>query len=369
MPLRMVHTGDVHLGAKFLSLGERGVELRKRLLEAFERSVDLALERGAQLFVIAGDLFDSPSVSITLKRRVASSIKRLIDAGVEVCLVPGTHDRIGERTIYDRPPFQDIEGLNVFTADEMVGIDFPHLDLTVYGHANTEDFACTQPLEGFSPVSGLRWRVGVVHASVGVPVETGVEYEVKDREIEESGLDYLALGHWHSVAEKSRGDTVAYYCGSPEGDRLAEGEPGKVLLVELDDEVKVTPIPVGKTVFREVLWRGEAADILEQALLDLEREGDPDAVLRLVLEGIRPKGIPDSEEIRERLGPVYFWVDVVDRTKNVATSWDPGEYPHDSAEQMFVKALLGLRESAGGADSEMIEAALSLGLSYLEWGE
>jgi DNA repair exonuclease SbcCD nuclease subunit len=73
-------------------------------------------------------------------------------------------------------------------------------------------------------------------------------------EIAASGLDYLALGHWHGAqVAKARGVTYAY-SGAPEPVALDQDKAGKVLLVTLDTKgedktVKVDERTVGKTTF------------------------------------------------------------------------------------------------------------------------
>ncbi|HEY5628525.1 MAG TPA: metallophosphoesterase, partial [Candidatus Limnocylindrales bacterium] len=57
--LRLLHTADVHLGARHTDLGDRAAALRERQFAAFRASIDLALAERVDLFLIAGDLFDS----------------------------------------------------------------------------------------------------------------------------------------------------------------------------------------------------------------------------------------------------------------------------------------------------------------------
>ena len=42
--LRLLHTADVHLGARHADLGEAATALRERQFAAFKASVDLALK-------------------------------------------------------------------------------------------------------------------------------------------------------------------------------------------------------------------------------------------------------------------------------------------------------------------------------------
>ncbi len=62
-PLRLVHTSDVHLETDTFGSGERGVQLRDKVRSAFGRVIDIANDRGADMLLIVGDLFDSARVT------------------------------------------------------------------------------------------------------------------------------------------------------------------------------------------------------------------------------------------------------------------------------------------------------------------
>ena len=70
--LRLLHTADVHLGARHGDLGEQAAAQRERQFAAFRRSVDLAIEERVDLFLIAGDLFDSNTQPRRSVERVAA---------------------------------------------------------------------------------------------------------------------------------------------------------------------------------------------------------------------------------------------------------------------------------------------------------
>src|SRR5712692_3641879 len=56
--LRLLHTADVHLGARHADLGDQAAAQRERQFAAFRVTVDLALAETVDLFLIAGALFD-----------------------------------------------------------------------------------------------------------------------------------------------------------------------------------------------------------------------------------------------------------------------------------------------------------------------
>src|SRR5687768_4789874 len=79
--LRIIHTADVHLGARHDDLGEQASAQRERQFAAFTAAIDLAIAEKADLFLIAGDLFDSNVQPRRSVERVAMEISRLREAG------------------------------------------------------------------------------------------------------------------------------------------------------------------------------------------------------------------------------------------------------------------------------------------------
>src|SRR3954453_17527139 len=98
--LRLLHTADVHLGARHTDLGEQAAAQRERQFAAFRRSIDLALEEHVDLFLISGDLFDSNTQPRRSVERVAAELARLAQAAIRTVIIPGTHDCYDRSSIY-----------------------------------------------------------------------------------------------------------------------------------------------------------------------------------------------------------------------------------------------------------------------------
>jgi exonuclease SbcD len=84
--VRLIHAGDLHLG--FEVYREEGYDYFKPL----RYSVDYAIEKSFDLFIIAGDLFDRRDPSAFIQMGFAKEVKRLIDKGIEVLVITGNHD-------------------------------------------------------------------------------------------------------------------------------------------------------------------------------------------------------------------------------------------------------------------------------------
>jgi exonuclease SbcD len=365
MPLKILHTADVHLGAKFLSLGRKGQEQRSRLLQAFDDTVNLAIREKVDIFLIAGDLFDSNEVAGTLLAQVVHRFQDLSAVGIPVLVSPGTHDPYGPDSVYRSPELAGIKGLYVFDSEEMAPVRFPELDCTVYGNANMKPFKNRYPLESLVLDGDSRWHVGMVHACYEIPDLTEDTYMVTREQVASCGLDYLALGHIHSYSDNSQGEVTAFYSGSPEMVRMQKGDAGNVLIVELgDEEIWVRPHRTGRIFYDERTVNADGLDAVGLVSM-LESRADPDKVLQIYIDGLRSPEYPDVAEITEELSDLFFLVKVTDRSWPAPATLDPNAYPAGSPAAEYLRILLSRLEEATSSESEEIQEAMQVGLSML----
>jgi len=165
------------------------------------------------------------------------------------------------------------------------------------------------------------WHIGVVHGALAIPDRTDRdEVVVTKEEIAATGLDYLALGHWHSAQRGKAGTTTYAYSGAPEPVAVDQDGAGKVLLVSLDETagkrtVMVEEMPVGRTTFERVDI--DAARIKGQPdlLARLETKANPDLVLEVRLTGVRPDDLDvDPGEVEDQLKGSFLRLRVRDQS-------------------------------------------------------
>src|ERR1700693_6638527 len=90
--ITMVLTADNHLGYTASSQPPRKREQRKqRLRHAFQQATDFAIGQGVDLFVQAGDLFDSTNPSERDRSFVPGRLAQLRQAGIRAFAVGGIH--------------------------------------------------------------------------------------------------------------------------------------------------------------------------------------------------------------------------------------------------------------------------------------
>jgi len=263
--LRLLHTADVHLGARHADLGDQAAAQRERQFAAFVASTDLALAERVDLVLIAGDLFDSNVQPRRSVERAASQLRRLVEARIRTVLIPGTHDVYDRASIYrayDLAAMSGAVGSDLVTVldPDHVDVHLPALDVVVHGRCFATKRAPHSPLQDVAVAKDRRatWHVGLLHAALAIPDRTdGDEVVITTDEIAASRLDYLALGHWHSMLQGKAGGTVYAYSGAPEAVAMDQDGAGKVLLVNLEDrsgkkDVAVEVRAVGKTHFEKL---------------------------------------------------------------------------------------------------------------------
>jgi exonuclease SbcD len=370
--LRIIHTADVHLGARHDDLGEQAAAQRERQFAAFKAAVDLALSEKVDLFLIAGDLFDSNVQPRRSVERVAAELKLLVESKIRTVVIPGTHDCYDRASVYRAYDLAAMAGsapgdtlVTVLDPDHP-SIHLPALDAIVHGRVFPTKRAPHSPLRELVRVVGgpeagtpnATWQIGMVHGSIAIPGKTdGDEVVISTAEIAASGLDYLALGHWHSAKSGKAGPVTYAYAGAPEAVALDQDRAGKVLLVTLDANaagrsVSVEERAVGRTRFEKVDI--DASTVAGQpALVDmLAARADPDLVLDARLVGVRRDDLDlDLTEMETALAPAFLKVRVRDASVPALTD---GPLPSpDTIVGAFIRDLearITALEAAGSTD-------------------
>jgi len=188
-------------------------------------------------------------------------------------------------------------------------------------------------------------------------------------EIVASGLDYLALGHWHSFSQGRAGHTSWAYSGAPEPVAVDQDRAGKALLVTLEQRdgkrrVAVEERAVGRTRFERL--DVDAGTVASQPALvgQLASRADPDLVLDVRLTGVRPDELDlEVDEVERELGDRFLRVRLRD-AMTPALSEGPIP-PPDTVAGAFIREVevrIGVLEAAGSTEeARELRDALRIG--------
>ena len=312
--MKILHTSDWHIGRTFHTHSTL-----EHLTVVLDAVVAAVRERGVDVVVVAGDVFDSAMPSKESYALLTRVLRRLKEAGASVVMTSGNHDsatRLGFQA-----EWAALAGIHVVTRPEQylepITISDEHGPVYFYGipflepvlirhlhpgellktHEQVLDFAMTQIRAdrslrrltaggGRSVVLSHCFAAGVTPATAASDVERDITaggLDVVPLSVFD-GCDYVALGHIHGRATLT--DRVRY-SGSPLHYSFSEvGKPRGAWLVELDasglGRVEWVDLPVPR---RLAVLTGELADLLENSSY-ADNEGD--WVKAILTDQVRP---------------------------------------------------------------------------------
>jgi len=270
--MRLIHTADWQIGKPYGTVADeqKRFRLQQERLAAVGRIRDAVRLQEAQLVLVAGDLFDSPTPAAT---PVLEALELIGEMDVPVLVIPGNHDHGAPGTVWHRDDFQRHQRQLA-----------PNLQLLLERQPLVLEQAVVLPCpllrnqDSSDPTQWLReldWgslstdlpRIVLAHG--GVHGFGGRDYE-RDEEAQAGAnnlinlaalpadqIDYVALGDWHNLKQVSE---RAWYPGTPEPDQFDQGEDnqrGQVLQVELERGAapQVQIVPTGRIRWHNIRFR------------------------------------------------------------------------------------------------------------------
>ncbi len=281
MSVTFLHTADWQIGKPFARVpdDEKRTLIRQARIDVIQRLGELVEEKNAKFVLVAGDLFDSPTISKAVVSATCSAIGAL---KVPVLVIPGNHDFGGPGCLWEQEFFLKEQqslapNLRVLLEREPIELDecviFPCPLLRRHESRDPcgwlEDFA-----EADFDKFGGKARIVLAHGSIqgfdSRSSEEGAPNLISLDRIPPC-FDYIALGDWHGTKEVGQN---RWYAGTPEQDRFARGtenDPGNTLAVTIRDRdsLLVEKIQTGRLGWHFIDFTFSDSRSIE----DLEAEG------------------------------------------------------------------------------------------------
>lgn len=288
MAATFVHTADWQIGKRFGGFSpEQAPQLRAQRLDAVDRVAQAAMAAEASAVLVAGDVFDSETVSEALAATLLSRLKAYPKLGWH--LLPGNHDpaRAGgvwEAIVAGGLPANVYVHTTPTPAELMPGVVLLPAPLT----AKSTSRDPTEWMNDLQTPAGAL-RVGLAHGSVqGFGSAGDANVPIDPARVKAANLSYLALGDWHGTTRIS--DRV-WYSGTPEPDGFRDNEPGHALVVRIAGPGAVPEVT--RVATAHFTW-AQRRQTLENAAALGELEAEVDALgaaaarqlIALKLEGV-----------------------------------------------------------------------------------
>lgn len=350
--MKILHSADWHLDSPIIGRTEAQTQLLKSaLLEIPHKVAAAATAEGCDLMLLAGDLFDGSASPESIK-----AVKdALSEVNIPVFIVPGNHDYLSPSAPWSTEVWPD--NVHVFTALNWESVVLPSLDCRVYGIA-FPGLEAPGLLEGFRAQQEETYAVGILH---GDPTIVSSPYcPITARQIQNSGLDYLALGHIHKGDQITGGRTLCAWPGCPMGRGFDELDAKGVLIVTLDDRGCETRfLPLDTPRFFDLTC--EAGNDTAASLSRLLPAVGSDDFYRVTVTG---ESEPLDTGLLERMFSRFPNLVLRDRTEPPMDIWaNVGE---DSLEGVYFGLLRQQLETADEDTREKILLAAKLSRRILE---
>lgn len=359
--LRFLQAGDFHLDSPFAALHpEQAVKARGEQRTLLGRLQQLATEQRVDLVLLCGDLFDARRVypeTLEAMRQTLAAIE------APIFIAPGNHDPYTTQSPYAR--FSWPKQVHIFKEAAVEAVPLPQLGLTVYGSAFTAALREDAPLRGLT-VQGDGLHIGCFHADLAGTSRYG---PLTERDIADTGLSYLALGHIHARSACARAGKTHYaYAGCLQGRGFDEtGEKG-AYLGSLDANGSVTldfcPLALRRYESLTLDLNGRPAEAALTALLPPSPTND---IVRIVLRGERAEESLFLPALLHLAEPYFYSLSLTDESSLPQDLWARAQ--EESLPGLFLRELRARLAEADEADRPLIEAAARFGLAALEGRE
>lgn len=366
--LKILHSGDIHLDSPFARLDARKAEIRRgELRAAFSALFSYARTNKVDMILLSGDVFDRDFVT---RETLSLMLREFRMTQCPIIIAPGNHDCAAPGSIWTKPIFP--ENVHIFRSPVVEKFSFDDLGVDVYGYAFVSPEMTECPLSGTHADNPEKINLLCAHGELGVPLSRYCP--ITRSALSEFGADYAALGHIHNASPAEQiGDTLAAYCGCPEG--RAFDEPGikGAVLCEIEKKDGRADVHLKRVRFSRRRYENETVDCTgAETLAEIEeRIGTPvtvkgygeDTLLRVVLRGsVSPALIVDVNALRDRF-PQIFFLEVRDET---LPAINPRDFENDRTVRGEFFRTLAVRMESGTPEERKIAAmALRYGLSAI----
>ena len=351
--MKFLHTADWQLGMKAVHVGQAGARVREERLAAAKRVVAAAIEHRVEFIIVAGDTFEDNGVERLLVQKAADILAAF---GGPVFLLPGNHDPLVPGSVWSHAAWLSHSNLHVLRESEPIALTGGVL----YPCPLTEKYSTRAPTRWIDARQSGQIAVGLAHGNLNEIAANDDNYPIANNAAQQAGLDYLALGHWHSHLPITGSDGVARlaYSGTHESTKFGERASGYSLVVEIAERgaaPQLTPVRTGGLVWEQ--WNealgspGDATRLRER----IERHASPQATLvELRLSGLfSPRDEAELSRIEELL-VAHFAYGRTDKTALVPAPADDS-WLADLPPGVLVETA---RRLQGTADSPVATQAL-----------
>jgi len=304
--IKILHTADLHFGLEFSRFPTISDKLKEERFKALETLVQWSNDNTADVFVVAGDLFEKLSVSHKIVKRVKEILSKFRG---DLIVIPGNHDWYNSSADNKMWTwFLDAPGSNVHFLKDLKSfrLSINNRDVIFYPcgchqkHCNENriDWVNKEVKEDEAV------QIGIAHGNVegyGLDDE-GDYFPMTESELKQSGVDCWLLGHIHAPYPRTAdaGHEILFFAGNHCADNWKSERSGGAWLIQIDDnkKVKATRWNHNGICFKDRAYQITNISDVQQTISELKDMDPSNTVLRVVFNGALAEQELDDAKIQ-----------------------------------------------------------------------
>ena len=366
--IKILQAGDLHFDTPFKDLDKNiSIISKEELLEVFSKIIDTAMENSVDILLLTGDIFDN----LTINKKTLIFIKNQIEriSNIRVFISPGNHDPYNEKSFYKMINWPD----NVYIFKGSIeNIIVEDLNTVVWGAAFNEYHVRKSMLKDIN-IKENYINIMTIHGDIS-NTDDGNEYNpITIKDIENSKLDYIAIGHRHNYSGILRENNTYYaYAGCPQGRGFDElGDKGVILGEITKGAVDLSFVRTSKRNYyvEEIDISNSVSyeEVRLKILSAIDKEERENNLYKIILKGEVESYINLREDIiLEKIKNDFYFVKVIDKTE-VKLDFDKISKDY-SIKGVYAKKLLEKMKEED-CNNEILQMALKLGIQSLSQEE
>jgi len=242
MPVKILATGDIHIGKKSAGLPAETEEIATK--HTWMRLVDLAIENQFDVLLLTGDIVDRDNRYFEAIGPLQTGFSKLKTAGIAVFIIAGNHDFDVLKQVVNTSEYDNIHILGANGNWEIKSFSANEEEVRFVGWSFPERYMHTDPLEQLNIKDSELPTFGLLHAELDTPDSRYAP--VKTENLLSHPVDAWILGHIHKPSPIPKHQPFVLYPGSPHA--LSAKEQGKhgplQITVESKNNIRIEQIPL-----------------------------------------------------------------------------------------------------------------------------
>ena len=326
--------------------------------------MDLVAKEKPDLFIIAGNLFDSFDISKNLQDFIAAQFSELNDTKI-VILPEQTGSLAGEVFWKSWDSLKALDNISVLLDEKKPFVRFEKADCTVYRISKSNSNNVNQIIKDHrSKNENTKNNIGALYCD---PENAKAVIENLDKE-----LNYICLGGSNSFLDLTDSGIMAAYSGAPEKLDFRQENAGFIASVDIDSQNQPT---VAKKKVGKFSWHSleiDAKEILSiDDLIDKIRQfANPDSLLRLRLSGLALfESALSPAYIRQSLEDEFLYLDIIDEMKVLPGNVSEVKVSEKTILGQYIKLMAQEINNCDDDTKPRLEKSLKIGYGLLQGRE